>query len=84
MTQTDMLVTVDPGVEALFRVIQVDKLEAFKADLPVEFPHRPFVDPRGADIIAGGKDMAGVQTDAKPLPVPGMFQNIGKLGKPGA
>ena len=66
---TDAVVAVQMSAELALRVVQMHAAEITEADQTLEFIHRSGVAFRSFEVVAGGKGVAGVKTDANAGPV---------------
>ena len=60
----DVLVPIDAAAARLLRVVQVKHLDAVEADDAIERLERLAIALFGADVVAGGQQVAGVEADA--------------------
>ena len=63
-SQSDVLMKVFTTAKLCFRVVQVHAREVLIADNFSELSHRLGVGLRGSNVVAGAKEMAGVETDS--------------------
>ncbi len=77
----DVFVTVNPGPKALFRIIEMEKVEVIEAYSRVEFQEGLVISFRSADVIAGRKSVAGIKTDAKTFSKPSTLEDMSKFLK---
>ena len=63
----DVGVAVDPAAERLLAVVQVNCLDAFQSDHPVDLFHRGLVKPLGRERITGRKNVTRVNTHAQAI-----------------
>ena len=59
--------TVHTAVELLFRIVQVERRQEPDPDGLVELGERPFVAFPGADVVAGGERVLGVEAHPEPV-----------------
>ncbi len=69
LSLTDVLVPVDTRAERLLRVVEVEGTDVIEADEALDLSRQPLVAVTGPDVVAGGKDVAGVDADADALAV---------------
>ena len=60
----DVLVPIDAAAARLLRVVQVEHLDPVEADDAIELVERRVVALVGADVVAGGQQVAGIEADA--------------------
>lgn len=75
----EVVVAVDAGAEGFFAIVAMDDFNAVAADQAVEFGEGGFVSFFGADVVAGGEDVAGVEADGEVFGVAGKFENFGEM-----
>lgn len=74
----DVVVAVEAAVEIGFGIVGVDNAETVQADGFVEQSDGVSVTVVGAEIVAGGEDVAGVEADAKAV---GRFDSVDDAGE---
>ncbi len=75
----DVFVSIDTGVESGFGIVNVDDLEAREAYGVVELADGIAIGRRGSQVVPGGKDVAGVETDAEAVGAFDIFDDGGEL-----
>ena len=60
----DMLMAVDAGVEFFLRIVEMKRRQTLDADDLVKIGKRSLVTFLGANIIAGGESVLGIEADA--------------------
>jgi hypothetical protein len=76
---TDVLVAIDPGAQRLLRVVEVKGADVGDAYVPVQVLDRSLVAVACPDVIAGGEDVAGVETDSHPAAVIDQAEHVAKF-----
>src|SRR4051794_41863927 len=76
---TDIGVAVDTGAKPLPRVVEVEDPETIQPDRVVEHLHSRGILRRITDVVARGKDVAGVEADRNARLVFHKRQNPGEL-----
>ena len=79
---SNVLVTINTGAERSFAVVQVERLQPFRADLLVELPHRRPIVLRCSQGISGGEHVAGVETDSQAVRIFDAGEDFGEMLKP--
>ncbi len=76
---TQVVVSVNAGAEGFFAIVAVDDFYLIATDEAVKFGKCGFVGFFGADIVSGGKDVTGVETDCEVFGAAGELENLGKM-----
>src|SRR4029077_6480347 len=64
---SDVLMPVHPGAARGFGIVQMNSSETVESDYAIEFAKRSLSPGFAADVVAGGENVRGVQTNTKAL-----------------
>lgn len=65
LTFSDVFMAVDSGSQRLLRVIEMERADVLDADMAIDLVDGALVSAAGSDVIARGKDVAGINADAQ-------------------
>src|SRR5262249_1500037 len=79
LSLADVVVAVDARAQLFLRIVQMERREALDADELVEFLEHRRVALLGAEIVAGGERVLGVEADAEPFALLGRVDDVADL-----
>lgn len=75
----DMLVPVNPAAAPFLGIIEMEEMDAVAANVPLQLGEGLHIPGSGAEVIPGGKDVAGIDADAELFSIAAVFEQPAQL-----